>query len=251
MAKGDKFPNTQDTSVAADVAVATTEQSPEERLAVLTATIGDKVFTFPTTSIISIHDAVRLSQYFMEENLKPGQVFTFNYTMNAMLIVPELGLRMDANNLTYTYDGKLGPIQTERLIHLVNSCALLVGDIGAKTIPAKMNASAVNCQMMLEKPIAVLKKDIMEILGKTTRVMDDGTIDSPAADLKALLEYETKNKNRKDIVDLLSKAMNKIQGSIEFIAKMTDVRPVGKSNRPGSTTGPAPKGNPMIAKQYL
>lgn len=105
---------------------------------------------------------------------------------------------------------------------------------------------------MLDRPLAVLRKDITEILSKPTRVLDDGTIDSPYQDLKVLMEYELAHKNRKDIVDLLRKAMNKIQGTVEFVNQMTDIKPVGHSNtKPGSTTGPAPKGNPMIAKSYL
>jgi len=221
-----------------------------ERFARAAATLNGKVYQFPYNKPDSLQVSLALGGQFVPENLLPGQIVTVNLQKNGMLIWKELGITLNASNPHYTV-----PEDASESLKIFITKAILTGGVWLGKFevtkkPLAVATSTIDQKEFLDKPIRELREDLRELIGKGTRVLDDGTVVSPAIDIKALLEYERSNQNRKDYTDLLRRALNKIHGAVEFIDKMTDVKPVGEAPK-GETLPPPGPANPNAVKNFM
>jgi len=237
-------------STTADESIFEADLSEEQRLAKAAATINGKVYTFPYNKPDSLQMSLALAKSFVVENLVPGQILTVNLHMNAMLFLPELGVTLNVETPHYEIPEDLSEGQKVFIAEKLRNGALWLGEFEVKKKEMAIATSKIDQKQTLDQPIRELRQELKDLIGKGTKVDQDGTLVSPAVDIKALLEYERENQNRKDYVDLLKRALNKIHGAVEFIDKMTDVKPVGEVPK-GETLPPPGPANPNAVKNFM
>jgi len=81
------------------------QQARKDALVKRSATIGKRTYEFPFNDVEDVRVALYLAQYFTKDNLMDGQVFTYNFHRSEMLICNDLGVELNLDNPTFTYNG--------------------------------------------------------------------------------------------------------------------------------------------------
>jgi len=236
-------------ATAIDDSVFEAELTAEERLARISATVEGKVYTFPLNDPEDLGLSLALGAQFQVENLKVGQILTVNLHMNAMMIMPELGVTLDIDNPHYAVPEGLTFSKKRYIVERVRSGGLWIGKLNIHKRENVVASSNLNPKEYLERPIKLLRDDLKELISKGTDIRADGTIISPAVDLRMLIDYEVKNGGRKEYLDLLRRALSKIHGAVEFVDKMTEVKSLRMSEVPANA--PLPKSNPNAVSSFM
>ncbi len=177
-------------------------------------------YVFPVPAGRTFNEAIQLGQSMTSRNLKEGQVLSFNpQRMTPFFFLPECGISLNPDNPTFTFKEEvLRSDQVSLVVQAIRSGDLVLGDYGMSRQVLHEKGPTIDVAAILSKGEVEIRQQLKELIAGQTKINEDGSIESPGVDMKAMLDYEIANQNRQKIVAIIRKALHEVGGMVEYIA---------------------------------
>jgi hypothetical protein len=176
-------------------------------------------YNFPVKAGRTFNEGIQLGMNMMTKNLKEGQVLSFNpQRMTPFFFIPECGISLNPDNPTFTFrEGELRSDQVSLVIQNIRSGDLVLGDYSMSRQILHTKKAKIDVEAVMSKGEADIRAELKSLMAGQTKVNEDGSIESPGIDVKAMLDYEVGNQNRRKVVEMIKKALHEIGGMVEYI----------------------------------
>lgn len=191
----------------------------EEKNAIkyISSIVNEFVYFFPVTETRSFSEAIQLGTQMHLSNLKVGQVFCMNPSRNTpFLFIPSCGISLSFDTPTWTYRGLMSDTQKADIINHIQIGDLVLGEQGIVKVNRHLGKPKLDVVATLAD-LSKLRALVTELVNSDTVVAPDGEITSPGIEIKALSDYEVMHQNRKNVMELLTRASKQVHGTVAFV----------------------------------